>query len=283
VALIQRHRERREPEGKEVSEGKHGFLSEAFIGATPRCGVRPRLRWRLTPVLIAALIALAAPHAIALEVSAPPYARTAPSADGIGKLYMGREIAHVMTYHGADWLERAERTREERPDLVLAALDVRRGMTVADIGTGTGYYARRIAERVGPTGMVYATDIQPEMLKRLELEMSLRAIANVKPVLATPTDPGLAAGSLDLAVMVDVYHELEHPHEVLSAIVRALKPDGRIAFVEFRANDSKVPIKRLHTMSEEQIRKEAAVHGLEWVTTVRDLPWQHVVVFRKNR
>jgi ubiquinone/menaquinone biosynthesis C-methylase UbiE len=220
---------------------------------------------------------------MAAEDPTPPYTRTAPSADGIGKLYMGREIAHVMTFHGADWLERPERTREERPDLVLAALDLKRGMSVADIGTGTGYYARRIAERVGATGTVYASDIQPEMLKRFELEMSLRALANVKPVLATPTDPGLAAGSLDLAVMVDVYHELEHPHEVLAAIVRALKADGRIAFVEFRANDSRVPIKRLHTMSEEQIRKEAAVHGLEWLKTVRELPWQHVVVFRKTR
>jgi ubiquinone/menaquinone biosynthesis C-methylase UbiE len=213
----------------------------------------------------------------------PLYSSIPQTADGIGKLYMGREIAHVMSYHGADWLERPERAREERPDRVLATLDVKPGMAVADIGTGTGYYARRIASSVGPTGVVYATDIQPEMLKQLEIEASLRGIANVKPVLATPTDPRLPPQSVDLAIMVDVYHELEYPHEVLSGIVRALKPGGRVAFVEFRADDPKVPIKRLHTMSEAQIRKEASAQPLEWVKTVRDLPWQYVVIFRRKQ
>jgi predicted methyltransferase len=232
--------------------------------------------WGLTPVLVFiwATLALAAD---------PLYTRTPATADGIGKRYMGREIAHVMSYHGAEWLERPERVREERPDRVLAALDLKPGMSVADIGAGSGYYARRIAERVGPNGIIYATDIQPEMLERLGTELSLRGVTNVKPVLATPLDPGLAPESLDLAVMVDVYHELENPHEVLAAIVRALKPGGRVAFVEFRADDPRVPIKPLHTMSEEQIRKEAGVHALEWVSTVRELPWQHVVTFRKKR
>ena len=241
----------------------------------PEIGDRPRLNWGLSPLLWALL-------ACAALAADPLYTRIPPSFDGTGKVYMGREIAHVMSYHGAEWLERPERTREERPDLVLTALDLKPGMNVADVGAGSGYYARRIAERVGPSGTVYASDIQPEMLKRLELELSLRGVANVKPVLATPTDPGLPAESLDVAVMVDVYHELENPHEVLAAIVRALKPDGRVAFVEFRANEPRVPIKRLHTMSEEQIRREAAVHPLEWVKTVRDLPWQHVVIFRKK-
>jgi SAM-dependent methyltransferase len=225
----------------------------------------------------AALLLLAAVLAHAAESL---YTTTAPNNEGIGKVYMGREIAHVMTYHGADWLERAERMREERPDLVLAALGLKPGMAVADIGAGSGYYARRMSERVGPSGVVYATDIQPEMLQLLEQEAAARGISNVRPVLATPTDPKLPAQSVDLAVMVDVYHELEHPYETLSAIVRALKPGGRIAFVEFRANDRKVPIRASHTMSEEQIRKEAAVHPLEWERTVRDLPWQHVVIFR---
>ena len=209
------------------------------------------------------------------------YSAVTPSADGIGKVYMGREIAQVMTYHGAEWLERPERMREERPDLVLRALELKEGLVVADVGAGTGYYARRIAERVGKGGRVYAVDIQPEMLKLLETELALRGITNVQPVLATPTELHLAPGSLDLAIMVDVYHELEYPHETLAEIVRALKPGGRLVFVEFRGDDPRVPIKRLHTMTEQQLRKEAAAHALAWVRTVSDLPWQHVIVFRK--
>lgn len=214
--------------------------------------------------------------------AAPAYSRITPGPDGIGKLYMGREIAQVMTYHGADWLERAERMKEERPDLILRALELTEGMVVGDIGAGTGYYARRISERVGKSGSVLAVDIQPEMLKLLEREMAKHGVQNVKPVLATPTALRLQPASLDLAVMVDVYHELEHPQEVLAEIARALKPRGRLVFVEFRAGDPRVPIKPLHTMSEQQVRKEAAIHPLEWVKTVSDLPWQHAVIFRKR-
>lgn len=218
----------------------------------------------------------------ALAAAAPLYSRATPSPDGIGKVYLGREIAQVMTYHGADWLERAERVKEERPDLVLRALELKEGMVVADIGAGTGYYARRIAERVGKSGSVLAVDIQPEMLTLLEREMAKHGVRNVKPVLATTTALRLQPASLDLAVMVDVYHELEHPYEVLADIVQALKPQGRLVFVEFRADDPRVPIKPLHTMSEQQVRKEAAIHPLEWVKTISDLPWQHAVVFRKK-
>ena len=202
--------------------------------------------------------------------------------DGIGKVYMGREIARVMSYHGASWLERPERAREERPDLVLAALELKPGMKVADIGAGSGYYSSRIAGRVGPDGVVYAVDVQPEMIDILRQQMKQLHIANVKPVLGTETDPRLPAGALDLAVMVDVYHELEYPYEMLAAIVKALKPGGRLVFVEFRGNDPSVPIKALHTMTEAQVRKEAAVQPLEWVKTVSDLPWQHIIVFRKK-
>ena len=241
----------------------------------------PLLNTTIHALVLASALLVSPPAALARDTATIPYTRVAPSADGIGKLYMGREIAKVMTYHGADWLERAERAKEERPDLVLDALDLKPGLTVADVGAGTGYYARRIAERVGAAGLVYATEIQPQMLKLLAREMSRHKVANVKPVLATALDPRLPAESFDLVVMVDVYHELEHPHEVLAAIVRALKPGGRIAFVEFRANDPAVPIKRLHTMTEDQIRKEASVHRLEWMKTVRELPWQHVLIFRK--
>jgi ubiquinone/menaquinone biosynthesis C-methylase UbiE len=227
------------------------------------------------------LLALGLPAAAA-GTTAPQYSYVPPTPDGIGKVYLGREISHVMGFHGAQWLERTERMDEERPDLVLNALDLKPGMAVADIGAGTGYYTWRIAQRIGAAGMVYAVDVQPEMIKALEQQMSRRGIANVKAVPGTPADPKLPRNSLDLALMVDVYHEFEQPYEMLAAIVAALKPGGRVAFVEFRGNDPKVPIKPLHTMTEEQVRREAGAHALEWIRTTRDLPWQHVIVFRKQ-
>jgi precorrin-6B methylase 2 len=229
-------------------------------------------------VLVCALL----PVARAGEAPASRYTAVPASSDGIGKVYFGREIAQVMGFHGAEWLERPERLKEEQPDLVLAALDLKPGMVVADIGAGTGYYSWRMSQRVGTQGTVYAVDVQPEMLKMLERDMARRGMANVKTILGTTTDPGLSADRLDLALMVDVYHEFEYPYEMLSAIVQALKPGGRLVFVEFRANDPAVPIKRLHTMTEEQVRKEAAAHPLEWIETVNHLPWQHVIIFRKR-
>lgn len=241
--------------------------------------VRRKLIPRFAVLLL--LIATVLPAAESAAQKPSPYTKVPASPDGIGKLYMGREIAQVMSFHGAAWLERAERAQEERPDLVLAALDIKPGMVIADIGAGTGYYARRMARRAGSKGMVYAVEAQPEMKALLEKHLARHLATSVKAVLGTATDPRLPEASLDLAVMVDVYHELEFPYEMLAAIVRAVKPGGQVAFVEFRANDPVVPIKALHTMTEEQVRKEAAVHPLEWVRTVRELPWQHVIVFRK--
>ena len=197
-------------------------------------------------------------------------------------MYMGREIAKVMSFHGAAWLERPERVDEERPERVLEALELKPSMTVADVGAGSGYYSSRIAERVGPDGTVYAVDIQPEMLDILRLQMKQRRMGNVKPVLGTETDPRLPDAALDLALMVDVYHELEYPYEMLAAIVKALKPGGRVVFVEFRANDPSVPIRALHTMTEAQVRKEAALHPLEWLRTESKLPWQQAIIFRRK-
>ncbi len=228
------------------------------------------------------LHALTLPGALAGEAAGPRYGAVSASPDGIGKVYMGRGIAQVMSYHGAPWLERTERMEEERPDLVLAALDLKPGMTVADIGAGSGYYSWRMGERVGSGGTVYAVDIQPEMIKILRQRMSQRGAVNVKAILGTTTDPGLPAGKLDLALMVDVYHEFEYPYEMLASIARALKPGGRLVFVEYRANDPAVPIKASHTMTEAQVRKEAALHPLEWLKTESDLPWQHVIVFRRK-
>jgi len=232
-----------------------------------------------TPRFAAWALAACATLAIAAE---PAYRSAPPSADGIGKVYMDREISQVMGWQGAAWLEREEREREERTDLLLTELALKPGMDVADVGAGTGYITRRMAERIGPQGTAYAVDVQPEMLRMLESTARRAGLKNIKPVLAKASDVQLPAASVDLAIMVDVYHELEFPHEVLASIVRALRPGGRVVFVEYRAEDPKVPIKALHKMSEAQVKREAAAHPLVWERTAGGLPWQHVVIFRKR-
>ena len=228
-------------------------------------------------LLLVASAALAQPAAVAERYSAVP-----ASADGIGKRYMGREISAVMGWQGAAWLEREEREREERTDLLLPMLEIKSGIEVADVGAGAGYFARRLAARVGPRGAVYAVDVQPEMVRMLEALARQPGLGQIKPVQGSATAVKLAAASIDLALMVDVYHELEFPHEVLASIVQALKPGGRVVFVEYRAEDASVPIKPLHKMGEAQVKAEAARHPLTWERTLGGLPWQHVVVFRKR-
>ena len=210
------------------------------------------------------------------------YTRVTASADGIGKRYMGREIAGVMGWQGAAWLEREEREKEERGDLLMRELALRPGMVVADVGAGTGYYARRMSPLVGASGAVFAVDVQPEMIKMLSDLAKKAGLANIKPVLGAVDSVKLADASIDLAIMVDVYHELEFPFEVMESIVRSLKPGGRVAYVEYRAEDGNVPIKPVHKMTEAQVRKEAAQHALTYERTANTLPWQHVVIFRKK-
>jgi len=195
---------------------------------------------------------------------------------------MGREIALVMGHQGADWLERTEREEEEHSTELVAQLQLRPGDVVADIGAGTGYLSRRLAKAVGPSGKVLAEDIQPEMLGLLTNKMAELHLPNVVPVLGSVTNPGLAPGSVDLAVMVDVYHEFDFPYEMMEAISRSLKPGGRVVFVEFRAEDPNVPIKPLHKMSEAQVKKEMAVMPLQWIQTIGVLPRQHIIIFRKT-
>jgi ubiquinone/menaquinone biosynthesis C-methylase UbiE len=204
------------------------------------------------------------------------------SRDGIGKFYMGREIAHVMGHQAADWLERPERDEEEHTEKLVANLKIKPGDVLADIGAGTGYFTRRLAAKTGPTGRVLAVDIQPEMLDLLTNQMARAGLRNVKPILGTITDPKLPAASVDLALMVDVYHEFDHPFEMMQAITHALKPGGRVVFVEFRGEDPNVPIKPLHKMTEAQVKKEMSVLALEWVETQNVLPRQHILVFRKT-
>jgi len=208
------------------------------------------------------------------------YQRVRPSADGIGKVYMGREIASVMGWQGAAWLERAERAREEGADLLVRELQLAAGMDIADVGAGTGYYARRMAPLVAP-GVVHAVDVQPEMLALLQEQARRAGLVNVRPVRATEQATGLAPASVDLALLVDVYHELAFPFEVMQDIVRALRPGGRVVLVEYRAEDPAVPIKPLHKMSQAQVLREMGPHGLVHERTAGSLPWQHLLVFRK--
>ena len=236
------------------------------------------------------LAALVAMCSLVLLVSAIPpanaqssrYTSVPVSADGIGKRYMGREIAAVMGWQGAAWLEREEREREERTDLLLTALALKPGMVVADIGAGTGYLSRRMATAVGSSGKVLAVDVQPEMIQMLKQLAQRAQLSQIVPVQCSETDVGLQPNSVDLAIMVDVYHELAYPFEVLASVIRALKPGGRVVFVEYRAEDRGVPIKELHKMSQAQVKREAAAHALVWERTADTLPWQHMVVFRKT-
>ena len=202
--------------------------------------------------------------------------------NGIGKFFMGREIAFVMGHQAADWLERPSREAEEKTSRLVGLLKLKPGEQVADIGAGTGYLTRRMANLISPGGRVFAVDIQPEMLVLLTNKLSRAGITNVMPVLGEITDPKLPPALMDFIIMVDVYHEFSHPYEMTAAMCRALKPGGRLAFVEFRKEDPLVPIKEVHKMSEAQVKAEMALHPLEWVETSRELPSQHLIVFRRR-
>ena len=200
--------------------------------------------------------------------------------DGIGKFYMGRELAQVMSYHGAGWLDRPEREKEEHASKLLPPLNIKPGDHVADFGAGSGYHSLKLSKIVGDTGKVYAPDIQPEMLTIIRAKMKKTGVSNIEPILCTPTDPKLPAKSVDLILIVDVYHELASPYEVMSKLVDSLKPKGRVAFVEFRLEED-VPIKLLHRMSEKQVLAEMKPFPLRHVETQKHLPWQHVIIFEK--
>ncbi len=209
------------------------------------------------------------------------YEQRTPHRDGIGKIYMGREISQVMGHLAAGWLERPEREREEMPNKLIELLNLKEGDIVADIGVGTGYIARRISQKIGNTGVVYGVEIQQEMLDILADKMAEEGITNITGVLGTITDPKLPPNSVDLVIMVDVYHEFSHPYQMMQNICSALRVGGRVVFVEYRLEDDNVPIKRLHKMSQLQVMKEATPHPLSWVATHDDLPWQHVIIFEK--
>ena len=208
--------------------------------------------------------------------------------NGIGKFYMGREIAHVMGYgpggSGARWLERPEREKEERLTLLIKSLKLKPGMVIADIGAGSGVISMLMAPEILPDGKVLAVDIQDAMLNRLKLRCKQRGIKNVVPTKGTIKSPKLKPASVDLIIMVDVYHEFSFPYEMTLEMSKALKPGGRIAWVEYRMEDRTVPIKLVHKMSEKQVKKEASQpeFGLKFVKTIGVLPWQHIVIFERK-
>ena len=208
------------------------------------------------------------------------YTTGLPSRDRIGKFYMGREISHVMGHLGAGWLERPERERQERTDLLIAGLILSDDIVVADIGAGTGFFTFPIAQRVH-RGKVFAVDIQPEMLARIARRKTLEKVVNVETVLGEQDDPKLPKNQIDLAFIVDAYHEFSFPREMGERLKESLRPGGQLVLVEYRAEDPCVPIKRLHKMSEVQVKQEMAAIGLDWVRTDSYLPQQHVLVFQR--
>ena len=214
------------------------------------------------------------------DVKNSHYTTGLPSRDGIGKFYMGREISHVMGHLGAGWLERPGRERQERTDLLIAGLNLSEDFVVADIGAGTGYFSFPVAQRV-PQGRVLSVDIQPEMLALIEQRKARENVANLETILGEEDDPKLPNNEIDLAFIVDAYHEFSFPREMGERLREALTPGGQLVLVEYRAEDPRVPIKPLHKMSEKQVKQEMAAIGLTWVRTESYLPQQHVLIFQK--
>ena len=193
----------------------------------------------------------------------------------------GRKIAPVMGAAGAGWLERGERESEEAPEKALDALGLEKGMVVADVGAGTGYFSLRMARRVGPEGRVYANDVQPEMLEKLRANAAKAKLSNVETVLGSEADPKLPLKTLDLVILVDVYHEFSQPQEMLQHIRASLKPNGRLVLLEYRKEDPAVPIRPEHKMSVAEVKTEVEAEGYKLDQVIETLPRQHILIFRK--
>jgi precorrin-6B methylase 2 len=209
------------------------------------------------------------------------YSYRQPSFDGTGKYYMGREIAQVMGHQGSDWLERPDRATEEQPQKMIAALELKSTDVVADIGAGTGYISQLLARQV-PEGKVLAVDVQPEMISLLQQRIKKSKITNIQTQLGTEQSPELPAESIDLAIMVDAYHEFSYPHEMMVGIVAALKPGGRVVLTEYRGEDPKVFIKPHHKTTQKQIQYEMKDLGLKLIKNESVLPQQHLLFFGKS-
>ncbi len=195
----------------------------------------------------------------------------------------GREIAPVMGAGGAGWLDRPERESEEQPEQALDAIGIHPGMIIADVGAGTGYMTLRMARRTGPAGKVYANDLQPEMLQKLRARSEREKLSNIETVLGSEADPKLPPNTMDLVLLVDVYHEFSQPQAMLDKIRKSLKPDGRLVLLEYRQEDPKVPIRPEHKMSVVAVKTEVEAQGYKLDQVIEKLPRQHIIIFRKVR
>jgi SAM-dependent methyltransferase len=236
---------------------------------------------------MAFLLAFVAPFPLAAQSPPATAAQSAASVDDTWpppaqEVYKGRRIAQTMHYAGAEWLIRDTREREERCSLLLANLPLKTGMTVCDMGCGNGFYSLPIAQAIGKRGRVLAVDIQVEMLELLRERMESDNVNNISPILGSVYDPRLPENSVDLVLLVDVYHEFSHPEPMLAAIRRSLKPDGKVVLVEYRGEDPDVPIRPEHKMTKEQIMLEFPPNGFKLVDEFDKLPWQHVMIFGKS-
>ena len=237
-------------------------------------------RWWITAALWVGISTCIADELV--RPATPPAApATRQSAPGLSE-YMGRRIAQTMHFAGAAWLTRESRDREEEPARLMKALNVQQGQVVCDLGCGNGFYSLKLAEAVGPEGTVLAVDIQKEMLELLQRRADKGQVKNIKPILGEVDDPRLPEAKVDLMLIVDTYHEMDHPQEMLAAIRKSLSARGRVALVEFRAEDPKVPIKEEHKMSKKQIVKEWSANGFKLVSEFDGLPWQHLMFFQRD-
>jgi SAM-dependent methyltransferase len=202
--------------------------------------------------------------------------------NGIGKWYMGREIAYVMGFQGINWLERSEREIEEDVSTLIKNMKIKTNEIIADIGAGSGYHVFKMAP-LARNGLVYAVDIQPEMLEAIELKKRSKTVSNVETVLGSEKSINLPKNSIDKILLVDVYHEFSYPAEMVESIKSALKPNGQLFLIEYRGEDSSVPIKKIHKMTEKQSIAEMEVAGFKLIENIDNLPWQHCMIFEMNK
>ena len=235
---------------------------------------------KLTPKVIlgCCTLFLCVAHSIA---QSDPYSYRTNDPNGIGKSYMGREIAHVMGFQGMYWLERPEREQEERTRVLLKNMEIETTDVIADIGAGSGYHVFKMAE-LASKGTIYAVDIQDEMLAALRVKKEDRKISNVAIVKGSEKSCNLPSNSVDKVLIVDVYHEMSYPLEVMATVHQALRNSGKLYLIEYRGEDPKVPIKRLHKMTEAQAVKEMQAAGFRLKQNISNLPWQHCMVFVKK-
>ena len=215
-----------------------------------------------------------------LSLGQDRYKIKAGDPNGINKWYMGRQIAHVMSHYGIDWLERVERDKEENTSLLLKNLAVKPGMVIADIGAGSGYHSALLSKMVG-NGKVFAVDVEPEMIAYLYERIKQEKLSGIVPILCEEQKVSLPENTIDIMLLVDVYHEFSFPYEMGLSMRSALKPGGKLVLVEFRSEDPSVPIKNIHKMSEGQAIKELKAAGFTFDKNIDNLPWQHCMVFKK--